>query len=295
MDGFYNYADALPDAAWACCEPRSTAEFLAEFDPTEPIPQLLRVRGWSIFSLFEDAMHDDLIGQRQDLNGSVLFELAIENAFGLAPDSGGWIEKLDVQLEVAFRMFEQWQCIEGKQCSQPCFRVLNLQMSKKSDWPCLKAKAKNCSVVTEWLATLTPNFVHDELSSVRNVCTQAFNNIWKSIEATKFPNWKLSVEQAEELELQRQLALLSYHFLSKRHVSLKQYKFRIRPKYHHWDHGLRRSVRSKVSMSLFYSFAPEDFMGLIARMCNKVHSVSMSKRAMQRWLLFFFGTLDDEE
>ena len=240
-------------------------------------------------------MHDDPLGIRQDVNGSTLFELASVGAFGPAPDTGSWIEKLDEQLEVAFRMFEDWCAAEGKACSQPAFRVLNLGMSNKSDWTCLKSKAKNSTVVTDWLATLTPGFVRDEASDVRNECVLAFNNIWKLLEQTKFPNWKLSGDQARFLKVNRSMAILSLHYLSKRCTRFGVYRWRIRPKFHRWDHALRRGVRTRVSPTVFYAFSSEDFMGLVARMCSKTHGASIMKRGVERWILSFFCSFDDSE
>ena len=271
------------------------AEFLASLEPDEPIPVLLGIPGASIHNLMEDFMHDGPLGIIQDVNGSLLFELASEGAFGLAPDAGGWIAKLDFQLYDGFRMFEDWMRAEGKRCSQNPFRVLNLEMVKKTDWPCLKGKAKNSMVVLEWLATVSALFVGTAHCNMRNDVAQAFNNICKLVEQTKFPRWQLSESQLRSMEINRQMALLGLHALCKACGRMDVYRFRLRPKFHRFDHGLRRCVRTRVSPSVNWSFSPEDMMGLCARMCNKIHGSSISKRAVQRWMLFFFCELEDSD
>ena len=63
-------------------------------------------------------------------------------------------------------------------------------------------------------------------------------------------------------------------------ASCSVYPYNMRPKFHHYDEGLRRCVRTGAPMSLTYSFTPEDFMGLCARMCATVHGSNISSRGV---------------
>ena len=253
----------------------------------EVMPELTNLCGWHTQSCFEDCMHDDVLGLRGDLVGSTLFELTQESVFGPAPDSGSWQSKMDSQLAVATRQFQMRAGRHGHSHSHPDFRVLNLSMHRLADWPIQKGKAHNLSVVAEWLAEIAAAHVHDEFSEVRAVCNSAFVDLWNLHLETKFPNFVLNLEQRANLETIRQKALLSYEWLSKTCASCSVYRYNMRPKFHHYDEGLRRCVRTGASMSLTYSFTPEDFMGLCARMCAKVHGSNISSRGVARWLLSF--------
>ena len=85
---------------------------------------------------------------------------------------------------------------------------------------------------------------------------------------------------------------MGYAWLSNYSLGQGDFVYRIRPNFHHLGEGIRRSVRTRVSPSVSYSFAPEDFMGLAARMCGKVHGSSIVRRAVQRWLLLFFVSIE---
>jgi hypothetical protein len=61
------------------------------------------------------------------------------------------------------------------------------------------------------------------------------------------------------------------------------------------DHGLRRAVRTKMSPSVYYTFSPEDFMGMVARMCGKCHGSTIIRRGVCRWLLSWFVEMSEVE
>ncbi len=274
---------------------RTLAAFLAGLHRLEQFPELAKMRGLHNQGFWEDLMHDDLLGILLDLSGAVLFELCSEEAFGPAPAEGRWKEKLDVQLAAAHIQLLKWCADNGRECSQPKFRVLNLSMSTKDDWPCLKAKAHNSSVVGDWLATVAVNFVDTIYNEIRSVCVSAFASLWVLVQDTKFPNFVLSDDQVARASNLREEALLSYEWLSNACEFGGVCQYKIRPKYHNLEHGVRRMIRTKLSMSLSYSFSPEDVMGMCARMCNKTHATSMMRRGVGRWLLAFVAGLSSDE
>ena len=289
-----NYANCHPDAPWAH-HVRELSDFWASISGVngDELPILANIRGQSHENLFEDFMHDSPLGVALDLLGSVLFELAVENVFGVPPgDITGWKNKIDWQLERAHLEFTNWCGSTGKEQSQPTFKHLTLSMHTLTDWPVLKAKAHNSTVVLEWLATATCHHISDERSEFRNYCVQNFAGTWHLVQATKFPNWRLSDSQARQFELLRQRSLMAYEWLSKDSAAKSLYRYKVRPKLHHFDHGLRRSVRSKVSPSVTYSFSPEDFMGLCARMSSRCHGSTIMRRGVARWLVSFVVGLD---
>ena len=188
----------------------------------------------------------------------------------------------------AYHQFNSWANARGLHVSQSTFKCLALKMHKQTDWPGLKGKAHNSAVVSEWLAEVAAEHQFDDASSVRSDCLGAFVGIWKMVQNTKWPDWRMNDSQCAELEELRSTALLSYHWLSKTSCEAGAFRYRMRPKFHHLDEGLRRSVRTGVSMSIYYSFTPEDCMGVVARMCRHIHPSSIMRRGVSRWLLSFF-------
>ena len=162
-------------------------------------------------------------------------------------------------------------------------------MQRQSDWPTLKGKAHNSAVVSEFLSEIAQEHQFDHASRIRAQCLQAFVDIWHQIQDTKYPDFKLSAVQCEELEDFRSTALLSYLWLSKHSDNTGTYVYKMRPKSHHFDEGLRRSIRTSISLSVYYSFTPEDMMGLVARMSRRCHPSSIPRRGVSRWLLSFFS------
>ena len=213
---------------------------------------------------------------------------ASPSPFGAPPASGAWQAKLDLRHSNAYRMFQDWLNQHATGCSQPPFRCLSLQVHRLSDWPCLKCKATNSSLVSAWLQTMACHVKSTEFGLVRLIVLEAFNQIWEMIQQTKFPNHILSGSQRAGLERLREVALLGYHWLSKECASRNMCHYRIRPKFHRWDKGLRRAVRTGVSPSVYYTFSPEDMMGITARACSKIHSSTIMRRGFGRWLLSFF-------
>ena len=272
---------------------RSLADFLVDLaDRSGPIPELCKLRGFHNLNLFEDILHDDLLGLRHELSGSALYEPASEQAFGPPPPLGPWQTKMDVQLAVATRQFRAWCKAHGKNTSQVDFRVLNLSMHTLKDWPSLKGKANNSAIVSEWLCHIASAHIFDERSEMRSVCLQSAVDIWHLIQDTKFPDWVLSKDQMLKLESSRLKCLLGYEWLSKDSYSKSLFRYKLIPKFHHWEHGLRRSVRTSISPSVTYTFSPEDFMGVTSRMCAKVHGSTILKRGVSRWLISFFAALE---
>ena len=275
----------LCEMSYRCfCQPvlRNHVDFLIALGDRGPLPELTKLRGFHHDNLMEDTVHDDLLGIRQDLVGSALFELAQEGvAFGTAPILGGWKIRMGVQLYRATNEFSVWCRDNGKQCSQSEFRVLHLGMDTLSDWPCLKGKAHNTATVSEWVSMIASRYVFDERSEIRAVCLKAAVDIWHFTQETKYPNWALSESQKRDLETFRLKCLLSYDRLSEDSFSKNIFRYRMRPKFHHWDHGLRRCIRVGMSPSIVYTFSPEDFMGVCARMCSKVHGSTILKRGVE--------------
>jgi hypothetical protein len=153
QSGAMNFADFRIDAPFVS-RLRRTVDVLAAIQAGGGNYPLLRLEGWHCGNNFEDLLHDDLLGPRQHLCGGVLKQLCDESHFGAFAEVTEWMRRLDAQLSVAFTEFCSWCTLKRIGQSQSRFTHLSLSLKSKSSWPILKAKAKNCQVVSEWLLSV---------------------------------------------------------------------------------------------------------------------------------------------
>ena len=282
-------ANALSSAPWETNK-RTCASVLATIQATDRHFPLLMVDGWHNESQFEDLMHDDLLGLRLHANGAVLEELCRNGHWGSFSDVGIWTERLDAQLKVAYLDFSDFVSALGVSHSQPLFTHLQLTLKTLSSKACLKAKAKNSQLVGVWLCSVCDtqlSTLHDE---VRAAMMQGFNETWNIVHATRWPNWILSDSQVSQLNEARGKLLLGYHWLAKESVRLNRWNaFSLIPKFHKLDHCFNRSMRTKVSPSIYWTFVLEHQMGISARLVSKLHPHSSYRRGVERYLLFLFA------
>ena len=157
--GARNFADARPHVGWSK-EERSIKEYLDYLEEKGlDLKELSLIPGWHTHNFFEDELHCDGGGVRQHGNGSLLVDLSEAGHFGPKPSAGSglWHERLDCCLRVVTTQFQSWLGANRISCSQPDFNHLSLTMHSKTDFPVLKAKARNSITVTQWLLSkVTP-------------------------------------------------------------------------------------------------------------------------------------------
>ena len=94
-----------------------------------------------------------------------------------------------------------------------------------------------------------------------------------------------------QLEQDRQVGLQGYDALSAEARAAGQWRYKMRPKFHKMDHSLRRSVETGWNVSMTWSFAEEDWLGHQCSMVASCHGSALHRRAVQRWLAFFYNEL----
>ena len=92
--GVLNYADARPDAPWTGTT-RTTLEYRNHLVAIGQDPDLSHFIGWHTQSLYEDWVHDNLLGLGQCVAGSALVTLAREDVWGPGPGHGPWQNRLN--------------------------------------------------------------------------------------------------------------------------------------------------------------------------------------------------------
>ena len=105
--------------------------------------------------------------------------------------------------------------------------------------------------------------------------------------------WQLSSARAALMEEARKAFLLGYHACSKAHHARQSFIYPIIPKHHHFDHLLRRAIRTKLSPSLVWTFSEEDMMKWMSNVKGKAHGLGVMKGPIQRWLVFFCSTAQE--
>ena len=180
------------------------------------MPPLAMIPGWHTYNIFEDALHDDHIGLRLDASGSILKELCAEGFWGDPPSSGTWQHKLDVPLGRAHRSFKSWCKIKKTQVSQPLFSRLQLSMTVRTDFPVLKAKARNSVYVSEWLlqcCTESRSHSDSEHKRQRQLLMHGFMTFYNVIHDAR-PRIVLSAAEIQSLKEAREMICFCYHWLA---------------------------------------------------------------------------------
>ena len=289
-----DYANFLQAAPWAAA-PRDVVDVVQSIaDENNGIVSelVLGFEGWHNMNLFEDLLHDDLIGVRLHLIGGILKQLADDGLWG-GCDIGIWTVRLDFQLQCAFNQFCSWANEQNYSHSQARFSSLNLSMSVTTSWPVLKAKAKTAQMISRWLRMPAAALQRNEYEKVRFMTLTGFDDLYTIMEESKWPNWRLTVEQAARLEVARKEALLGYHYLAKEAISQGRFIYKLNPKHHKLDHLFRRSIRTRVSPTLFWTFVLESEMGVASRLVRRLHGASSLRRGVDRYLIYFWHRLCD--
>lgn len=289
--GPLRFSDARPDAPWAATV-RTCAEVIHAINDREIEFPLTMIPGWHNQSQFEDFLHDDLLGVRLYGAGATLVELCRQGEFDSFDHLTMWRDKVDAQLMVAFGRFCEWAGARGESHSQARFTSLSLTMKVKHDGGVLKAKGKNCQVVSAWLRDICVHRQDDTYGRIRSMMWDGFAESYEILRATKFPNWRLTSAQADSLEAARSKTLQAMNWLQHQNAIKGINAYRCTPKFHKLDKLLRRAVRTRTSPTLFWTFVQESQMGQTSRVVHKLHGASSSRRGVERWLLYFFHVLE---
>ena len=275
------------DAAPCFRNKRTLAEYQAEQAHLGmPLNPLCTIPGWSIEHLFEDLLHDDLLGVRQRALGGALLSLAKSHHWGDCRD-GSWQRRLNKQLDKAWGLFVGWQAFTGNRCQMSKFSTNTLGMKKKHGDPHLKTKGHAAAICTMWLAKEARIALEraDTLENrLRSVMLDGFDGIWAISKASRF----LDAEQIARLKAAKDRALFGFH-------ACREYKreqgivlYTITPKFQKLNHLLQRACRTGVSPSATWTFSEEDMMKWCSGLCSKCHGLGIMKTPVLRWLVYFF-------
>ena len=281
----------LLDAPWTETE-RSLDEYLAEQRQLDTVSPFCDIEGWHTFNIYQDAVHTDMLGVRPLANGGAMWEIALMGYWGMVPPTGKWKDGMNSILAIAWEDFARWMHVNKKHCNISKFSCNNLSMHVQLDWPELQSKAASCATVTEWLAPIAVTVARRDgthENRMRSLMLWGLDTLWQEYRN----GWQLSDERAALMEEARKAFLLGYHACSKAHHARQSFIYPIIPKHHHFDHLLRRAIRTKLSPSLVWTFSEEDMMKWMSNVTGKAHGLGVMKGPIQRWLVFFCSTAQE--
>ena len=204
-----SYVNPLPSAGWRV-RLRDNEEYLRERVERRTLSPLSTIPGAHIDNEMDDLVHDDFLGLRLPLSGSVMCDLADEGEWGPYPPRGSWQQKLDAVMNVAYSDFVCFCQEQGLEQSQPRFKTLNLSMKTTFSKPSLKAKAKNPVVVSIWLLSNVQKYDSTEYFRMRTLTVWGFVNLWLLIGKISGP-LDMDEGQKEEMGKTRMAMLSGYH------------------------------------------------------------------------------------
>ena len=283
-------SNALIDAPWTCTT-RKYCDYVAYVKAARLVSPLMRIPGFHTFNLFEDALHIDALGLRLDAAAGCAVQMVSEGIFGEIPSSGSWKRKLNIPLAQAtlrFRHHCRFNGIAWQKTSK--FTTNFFSMYVKDDYPVMKGKARNCVDVTNRPHYESQQHLTTEPQKMRATMLWGFKELWDIMSDSR-PRVRLTVSELGRLSKTREAILLCYHWLHKDAAAQGRRQFNLRPKFHYLDHLLRRSLRTQVSPGVFWTFAAESFIGMFARQCQRVHGASLYRRAVSRWIIYFWVTI----
>ena len=202
---------------------------------------------------------------------------------------------------VAYQHWRQWLRNTNINSSHSVFSCTQLGLSTLQDWCALKVKGHDCGVLSEWLGECTLQQSRGYLADgthlgaghvlpsdrILAATVGAFVTIWRIYHGDA----ELAPPERHRLEQARQIALQGFNTLACEARAARQWRFKMRPKFHKLDHALRRSVRTGWNASMSWPFAEEDWLGHQCHMVASCHGSTLHKRAVQRWLAFWYNEI----
>lgn len=278
----HNFAE---DAPWTVTD-RSLDDYLLEQRQLDTLHPFCSIRGWHTKNIFEDVVHTDCLGVRWFANGGALWELCSQGHWGPVPQ-GPWRESMNFCLRMAWHDFANWMAANNKRVNITPFTCNLLSMRVQTDWPALKSKAAAAATISEWLAPICQTVAEragaTHLDRMRSLMLWGMDTLWREYRA----GWKLCDRRVLVFMKARKAALHGYHACAKAHFDSGTFIYPIIPKHHHFDHLLRRAIRTKISPCVLWTFSEEDMMKWMSNVTGRAHGLGTMQTPVCRWLVFF--------
>ena len=141
---------------------------------------LARIPGFSRDLIKVDVMHNLHLGSGLHVFASAILELCEEGLWGAG--------SINTRLSRAWQEFEQWRKLWKLDCSMSKLTLTTLGVEKKTNYPCLKAKAHNCRILVAWLSEKAVETCHQQL-----ICIFGVGCFLRFPKSLRLLSWFLSV------------------------------------------------------------------------------------------------------
>ena len=242
---------------------------------------LTRIPGFRLGSIVPDFMHVVLLGILPIACGCSLFELANENLWGAFEQVTAAKESLALKLKAGFGDFKMWCKKNSVSCSQPCFTPARITRETAYDKVSLKAKARNCMYVAQFLYEVCECNVDNGHSHLRASVLWGFTMMWRIL---KRNGLHISDEDLAELQKCRDLILLGWTALCTEAVDSGHFNlWRMIPKHHQFDELIARAVSTTVNPSWHWCFSEEDLVGRVVTISRASHPSHIAKTCVSKY------------
>ena len=227
-----------------------------------------------------DFMHVSPLGILPEACGPTLEELCNENVFGDVTHSCAWKEVMGMQLKVASQEYKEWcgaQCIKH---SGRKFSVKRLSKKNKGDRPILKAKARECLHIAQWLFTKCKK--DNDHQRNRWLCFWGHDELYKIL---KTGSQFLTDTECVHMKRAMRAILISTRALRAEASASGTKRWHITPKHHALLEMITEAVRAKLNPAYHWCWADEDIVGRLSRVAKRCHGRTMARSALKRWAL----------
>ena len=276
-----NYTDFSEDAFWA--ETCFGTEHYLDVTPLHQRSPWCQVRGWALELNIPDGMHNDYLGIARDLGASVIFAWLLAGLLGaLTRDNAD-----SLLTGLTIRMFDWCKQRKIKKPFGKWFSIASLgrETLYEKKFPILHSSfraASNkviCVFLGHMASKLHPTSNRDKLACT---CILAYTDYHYVLDHEE----RLWSDSGRERAFHAaQLFLSCYQALAAHSSEDDSYLWKLRPKFHYFDHDRRRRRNARFNPRYFTNFGEESMMGVIKAIGKKCHGTSASRRILQRYLL----------
>ena len=250
-------------------------EHLAERD--QPRPPLCQFEGFSVqLSILLDWMHNNWLGVTPIAAAAALSELIDCVAFGSC--EGKRNIRLAVCLKRAWLNFCEWCRSEGLAHSQQCFTPASISSTSANDWPLLKCKAHNASVVCKWLASFTST--QDQTRKTNRLMSRVF---WCLSETDRVfsagPYW-LDDHHARLLQECRDTLFPAWKALAMDASRRGLARWHAIPKHHMMEHTYDEAIATRRNPGGYWNMPDESMMGNSKKAAGRSFQPRLGRRIL---------------
>ena len=231
------------------------------------------VRGFNVFTCFEDLMHVVYMGFARDFLSSIFCELVEDTA------------DPELELRKIKRQYDTFCKRKGLQRISRRFTLNLLGRKNKWTYPHLQHSVKACTVkvlisfVADLLRKREAPTEHDKVLATAAWALADFLHV------LDHSDFIMGDADASAAYTSGNHFATLYQYLSAEAEHQGRCLFHMRPKVHYFCHLVDDIIRSKINPGRISCMVSEDFVGKSARLTSKVHKSTYALRTLQRYMI----------